>query len=260
MSELLNEIVEDSTGATEAGAVDSTIEGNDQSATQEDAAENLPETIVYDIDGEEVSLDDIKKWKSGHMKDADYTKKTQSLAGERKAFLEKQEQLGKELEFFTAMKGEIEDLVMGDLKGVDLNALLDDDATEYLKTKERMESRKSKLTELKGKFSELEQRQLQAAQSQLHETLGWADPEKRQSDIDHIVSYAKDVGLTDSEFAQVKNPKVMATLLDAAKYRKLKQGQPETTKKVKQAPKTSKPSTKTPTKKLTQWQRMYGAD
>jgi Fe-S-cluster formation regulator IscX/YfhJ len=41
------------------------------------------EEPVFDIDGEQVKLSDIKSWKSGHLMQADYTRKSQELAKER---------------------------------------------------------------------------------------------------------------------------------------------------------------------------------
>jgi hypothetical protein len=50
--------------------------GADQEAGQADTdAKNMVE-----IDGEKVSLDQIKEWKKGHMMEADYRRKTQELA------------------------------------------------------------------------------------------------------------------------------------------------------------------------------------
>lgn len=42
-----------------------------------------PETVT--IDGETYNLEDVRKWKSGHLMESDYTKKTMALAQERKA-------------------------------------------------------------------------------------------------------------------------------------------------------------------------------
>ena len=262
MTDQIETPVEDSNGATETEeALDNTVtEGDDQSAPQTDEEQELPEILVYDIEGEEVSLDDIKKWKSGHMKDADYTQKTQTLAKERKELQTKAEKIDQTLEFLNSMDKDIESLVMGDLKDVDLNALLEDNTQEYLKTKERMDSRKGKLGELRQKFSELQSARIAESQRQLSDSLGWSDPEKRQSDITAITAYVEEQGITDDEFMKVTSPKIMQALLKAAKYEKLTKDKAVATKKVKQAPKTSKPSTTTTKAPLKPWERMYGTD
>ena len=253
---------EDSIGATEAPeAVDTDIEGTDQSAATEEGEQDLPEEFVYDIDGEEVSLDTIKEWKAGTMKNADYTQKTQALAADRKALTEKSDAFEEKLQMLTDMESEIESLVMGDLGKVDLNALLDDgDTAEYLKAKEQMDTRKSKLSALMEKRSELIRKQDAENAKQLHDSLGWSDATKKDADVKALNAYAKEIGLSQAEFNKIRSPKIIEALIDGAKYRKLTTDKPATTKKVRQAPKTPKPSASTPKTNLKPYEMMYGPD
>lgn len=58
-----------------------------QEVTETPVVEETPEVIVpteYDIDGEKYSLDDIREWRKGNMRQSDYTKKTTELANQRK--------------------------------------------------------------------------------------------------------------------------------------------------------------------------------
>ena len=41
---------------------------------------------VLELDGEEYELDQVRTWKKGHMMQSDYTKKTTTLAEERRTF------------------------------------------------------------------------------------------------------------------------------------------------------------------------------
>ena len=62
------------------------LSGNEESTDidSEDETTDIDSDLFYDVDGEEVSATQIKAWKSGAMKDADYTRKTQELAEQRK--------------------------------------------------------------------------------------------------------------------------------------------------------------------------------
>lgn len=50
--------------------------------------ESVTEVPKYNIDGEEYTLEQIKEWKLGNMRQADYTKKTQEIAKQKKEMQE----------------------------------------------------------------------------------------------------------------------------------------------------------------------------
>jgi hypothetical protein len=53
------------------------------------------EEPTYDIDGEKYTLSQLKEWKAGNMKDADYRKKTTELANQRRQYEQEKEQLAR---------------------------------------------------------------------------------------------------------------------------------------------------------------------
>jgi hypothetical protein len=63
--------VTESTGSPEAEATLKS-ESTSQSSAIDDDQSDLSE-VYYEVDGEEVSAADIKKWKSGHLMQSDYT-------------------------------------------------------------------------------------------------------------------------------------------------------------------------------------------
>ena len=263
--EIIEEIVEDSTGATEAEeAVDTStvIEGDeDTSAATEGEESDLPEEVYYEIDGEEVSAADIKKWKSGHMKDADYTQKTQALSESKKALETQQKKLAEGLEMLESMESDIQALALGDLNRDQLDELLaNDDTAGYLKLKGQIDKRGKAFEELKAKYSKLKSEVANESANQLAQSLGWQDQAKRQADIEAITSYVKDTGITEQEFERVTSPKVMEAILKASKYDKLMANKEKVIKRVVKAPKVTKPSTSNSKPNLKPWERMYGAD
>lgn len=59
--------------------------------TEEDSTEVEAKPSEYDIDGEKFTVDQIKEWQKGNMRQSDYTKKTQEIAQWRKENSEAQE-------------------------------------------------------------------------------------------------------------------------------------------------------------------------
>lgn len=68
--------------ATDNLVTDTVTEPVETEQTETQTEENLPSK--YDIDGEEFTIDEIREWKKGNLRQADYTKKTTELAKQRK--------------------------------------------------------------------------------------------------------------------------------------------------------------------------------
>lgn len=59
----------------------------DQTTQQEQTQETSTEEVIPDkliVDGEEITLDDVKEWRKGYMRNSDYTQKTQTVAAQRR--------------------------------------------------------------------------------------------------------------------------------------------------------------------------------
>lgn len=258
MTEEIEEFTEDSTGATEVDH--EAQESEAESVETETEQGDLPEEVYYEIDGEEVSAEDVKKWKAGHLMQSDYTKKTQALSEERKAFEASREAFDQKLEVLSSIEADIEALALGDLKEADLDKILAEEGTEeYLRVQREMEKRKAGISALTKKYQAVQNEYLKESYQQLSDSLGWSDETKREKDIAAIQSYTKDAGITQNEFDKVTNPKIMVALVEASKYRDLMKKKDEVAKKVVKAPKVSKPSApKSSNKPLSLAERMYG--
>lgn len=230
-----------------------------QSDATTDESSDLPEDLYYDIDGEEVSAADIKKWKSGHLMQSDYTRKTQALADERKRFQSERDELDSKLEMLRSAEADLEGLIMADLQGENLDELREYDVSKYLKVTETQKQRAAKLAEISQKFAKAQHELADRGFKQLSESLGWeANPEKFESDKKAISDYAKATGITDRDFQKINSPAVMSAILEAAQYRKLKESNPTETKRVKAPPKVLKPAKSVSQRPLSLAERMYG--
>ena len=247
---------EESDGSTEVAANTQESESNSQA----DATEDEQSALVYDIDGEEVSAAEIKKWKSGHLMQSDYTRKTQKLAEERAKHQTDRDALESKLELLSAVEGDLNELILGDLSKVDLEYLRETDVSEYLRVKDLKDQRGKKMAELSQKVLKAQQDLADKSFKQLSESLGWSEPTKFDADKKSIQEYAKLTGITDKDFQKVTSPAVMTAILEAAKYRKLMESKPTETKKVKQAPRIAKPSSSQQTKSLKDYEIFYGSN
>ena len=238
----------------ESEPVEPTETAPEQSAEPEATEE---EVIQYlELDGNEYDLSEVRKWRDGHLMQKDYTKKTQTLAEERKSIEAEKanlQNLLKDKAEITEMKNLLTVLVNED-EAIDWEDLKANDLERYVELKETAEKRRKALNELKSKPTEtvMDPATAAAEQKKLFSlNPGWFD-EKGQptdaynSDAKLINDWASSAGFTTNEFSQMKAHH-LNTVLKAAKYDQLQ----EKGRKIKEVrdkvpivtkPKTAKPN------------------
>ena len=230
----------------------------EETEDQEEAVEESPKYRVK-ANGEEleVSLDELL---NGYSRTADYQKKTQSLAEQRKsveAERVKIDEAAKTRDIYAQRLQVIEQL-LSTQDTENLQELKDSDPIAYaIKVAERSE-RDKQLQAVQAERQRVSQEQ-QALQGQrLHQHIQ-SEQEKLKSTIPEfkdeakaevirrdIRSYAKSIGFSDQELSQVYDSRAVQTLYKAMQYEKLVAGKAGATKKVASAPKTLKPGTSNP--------------
>ena len=230
----------------------------EETEDQEEAVEESPKYRVK-ANGEEleVSLDELL---NGYSRTADYQKKTQSLAEQRKsveAERVKIDEAAKTRDIYAQRLQVIEQL-LSTQDTENLQELKDSDPIAYaIKVAERSE-RDKQLQAVQAERQRVSQEQ-QALQGQrLHQHIQ-SEQEKLKSAIPEfkdeakaevirrdIRSYAKSIGFSDQELSQVYDSRAVQTLYKAMQYEKLVAGKAGATKKVASAPKTLKPGTSNP--------------
>lgn len=237
------------TEVEESTEVDDTEES--ELEDQEDAGEDQ-ELLYIDLDGEEVSLDQVREWKAGHMKDADYTQKTQKVAADRKALEEERNSFNSEREKLSELSAQLEVLIAEDDE-IDWNELREYEPERYIELKEKADKRKKALDEIKAKSPEQEatnqltQEELQAESDDLFTSQGWKDKDgkldeaKYKKDQEMLLDYLNKQGYSQEEYSQINRAHHFKTLLDAARYQLQQKKGSALKKKVKAAPKVTKP-------------------
>ena len=227
-----------------------TVEASDDEQEEADESEDKPRYRVK-VAGEEteVTIDELI---NGYQREADYTKKTQSLAEARKALEQEKAQVeqARTLRDQYAQKLQmIEQVLQKQNKPENLEELKETDPIGYAVKVAEQNQREKQLQIVNAERQRIAQMQqaervqhLSSHVAQEAEKLAQAipefkDPEKGETVRKEIRTFAKSIGWTDQELASVYDSRAVLTLYQAMQYQKLMSKQPQVKKRVAEAPK-----------------------
>jgi len=235
---------------------------------QEEPEEEQEPTPTYKVkvgkEEVEVPLEELLK---GYSRTSDYTRKTQEVAEARKAVeaeRQKIEEAARLRDTYAQRLTVIEQMLSQGENAEDLASLKENDPIGYAVKVAEQTEREKQLAAVRAEQQRIAQQQqvehserlqahLQAESLKLQEAIpDMSDPAKSQAVKTDIRNYAKKIGFTDQELAQVYDSRAVTALYKAMQYDKLMSGKTEATKKVSQAPKMMRPGTSTPEAKETQ--------
>jgi Tfp pilus assembly protein PilN len=231
----------------------------EEAVEQEEEVEELPRYRVK-VSGEEmeVTLDELL---NGYSRTADYQKKTQSLAEQRKAVEAERvkiEEAAKTRETYAQRLQVIEQLLQQQSQGEDLSALKTEDPIAYAVAMAEKVERDKQLQAVQAERQRVQQEQMSHQQAQLQKHIqseqaklmeaipDFKDDVKAEVVRRDIRNYAKSIGFTDQELSQVYDSRAVLALYKAAQFDKLMANKGAATKKVATAPKTIRPGTSNP--------------
>jgi len=210
----------------------------------------------------DVPLDELIQ---GYSRTKDYTKKTQEVAEQRKAIeaeRSKIEEAAKLRDQYAQRLSIIEQMLQQ--PEPDLSQLKETDPIGYAVAVAEQTERQKQLAAVQAERARLAQQQqseqaerlkmhLASEAAKLREAIPeWQDEVKGEIIKKEIREYAKSVGFTDQELAQVYDSRAVTALYKAAQYDKLMKGKIDATKKVSQAPKMLRPGTSNPESRQTE--------
>lgn len=186
---------------------------------------------------------------------ADYTKKTQQVAEQRKA-VEAERQAVEEAKYMRDAYAErlqaIEQLLSTQMQGEDIESLKDSDPIGYaVKVAERQQY-KEQLAAVQAEQQRIAYQQQAEQQQQLQSFLAhqaeilskalpeYTDPVKGENLRSDLRTFAKNLGFSDAELGQVRDARQVMALYKAMQYDKLQQAKPQVNKRVNEAPKNVK--------------------
>jgi hypothetical protein len=268
--------VENEEVATEA------VEETDEEALEEEVdeeSEDEPEDTDEDdedSDEDEVEVEERKTYRvkaggeekdvtlaelvSGYQKGDDYTKKSQTLAEQRKV-VEAEAKAIQEAqhlrEQYAQRLNQVQTILsQGKNSEEDLQLLKENDPIAYaVRVAENTEANKkiqlvqqeqARLAQESNQHIANQQAQFVANQSKMlvEKVKEFSDPKKAEQLKNDIRSFGKSVGFTDNELAQVYDHRHVIILQKAMEYDKLQKANPSVTKKLSKAPKMAKKGNK----------------
>ena len=243
--EVITETEAEVTAPVEAEIDELETDESEIAENSEDESSDEDEELLYiDLDGEEVSLDQVKEWKSQGLMQADYTRKTQELSEQRTALEADVAELANQSESLKVLAAELE-AVIGSEDEVDMDELREVDPDEYIKLKERNDKRKELLSKAKESFTAtkpVSDADVKVEREQLFKNNPqWADKDgnltkEYESDSAILYDYLKKEGWTQDEFSEVYQARHLQALFKAAKFDALQGKTKAITKKVRKAP------------------------
>lgn len=246
---------------SEAESDESEDYSDDAEVEQEDSDEEV-EQPKYRVkaagEEREVTLDELIK---GYQLGTDYTKKSQTVAEERKA-VEADRQRIEEAKVLRDQYAQrlqlIEQMLNQQPETENLDYLKENDPIGYAVKVAELSQREKQLNQVRVERERIMQQQMIEQQQTLQQKVAeeaqklasvlpeFVDPQKGDVVRKEIRSYGKQLGFSDDELANVYDSRAVLTLWKAMQYDKLQSAKPGITKKVNEAPKAIKPGVAQP--------------
>ena len=218
-------------------------------ADQEEASEdeNAIEEQTTDlhqvvINGEKIDVD-LEELKAGYQKDADYRRKTEEIAIEKRELKSEEDRLKNQystkMEDLNSLVVTLNAEINNDMNSKELDALWDEDPTEAAKIDRRIQKRKQTIQQAQQKLREHQQTQFQEIlreeQKKLHlKHPEIADPIKGATVKSNIMNYLSSKGFSNEDVARIYDSRYFDVIMDGMNFNKSKSVKPGlVSKKVK---------------------------
>ena len=220
-----------------------TQEVADEASEDENAIEeqttDLHQVIV---NGEKIDVD-LDELKAGYQKDADYRRKTEELAIEKREVRAEEDRLKNQystkMEDLNSLVATLNAEINNDMNSKELDALWEEDPTEAAKVDRRIQKRKNTIQQAQQKLREHQQAQFQEIlreeQKKLHlRHPEIADPIKGNTVKSNIMNYLSSKGFSNEDVARIYDSRYFDVIIDGMNYNKSKSVKPGlVSKKVK---------------------------
>ena len=249
----------DSDTEVESDEVDYTESENVEDTQEEVSTE--PEMYTVRVNGENVDVT-LEELQNGYSRTADYTKKSQTLAEQRKQFEQQAQQIQAERQALAENLKAVEQFLSNPVPEPDAN-LINSDPSEYLRQKDAFEKHQATVKAVRDEQQRIATQQqqdlvqqytknLEVEKTRLMERIPeWTNSDVATKEKQSITNYARKLGFTDNELSQASDSRAIEILRKAWLYDNLMAKNQVAKKKVTKAPKMAKgnvPTTKSETK------------
>ena len=205
-----------------------TLEVADEEQASED--ENAIEEQTTDlhqvtVNGEKIDVD-LDELKAGYQKDADYRRKTEEIAIEKRELKSEEDRLKNQ---YSTKMDDLNSLVVtlnaeinNDMNSKELDALWDEDPTEAARVDRKIQKRKQSIQQAQQKLREHQETQFQEIlkneQKKLHlRHPEIADPIKGAKVKSNIMGYLSSKGFSNEDVARIYDSRYFDVIMDGMK-------------------------------------------
>ena len=221
------------------------VEGEDEEAEEEAPRD---EKFVVKVDGKEIEVPKEELIR-GYQREADYTRKTQKLAEERKLVESEFQQVRGEREQYAQVLGQLQNKLQEfEPQEPDWNRLEVEDPTEYARQWTSHQRRQQQKFAVQAEQMRLQQLYQVESQKQIQNVLAqetavlkekipeWNSPEKAKAEGRALMEYGQNLGFTEQELNSISDSRALLALHKAWKYDQMMSKRPEFQAKIKKAP------------------------
>ena len=249
--EMQDELTEVDSAAPEEELQDSDGEQSDEVEAEEE--EDKPPSFTVKVDGKnvEVTLEELQK---GYSREADYTRKTQQVSEERRAFQAEAELVRTERQQYSQLLGSLQaQLQQNAAPQVDMDRLYNEDPIEWVRQKELArdaEKVHAAIVSEKQRLSHIQaQEQYQSMQAHLAEQQDamlkaipeWANPDKAKAEKTLLIEWGQKLGFSSDELKNIFDHRAVVALRKAALYDQMMTKRGNIRPAVNNGPKPAKP-------------------
>ena len=247
----LQELTEVDSAAPEEELQDSDGEQSDETEAEEE--EDKPPVFTVKVDGKnvEVTLEELQK---GYSREADYTRKTQQVSEERRAFQAEADLVRTERQQYSQLLGSLKaQLQQNAAPQQDMDRLYHEDPIEWVKQRELVrdaEKVHAAINSEQQRLSHIQaQEQYQSMQAHLAQQQDallkaipeWGNPDKAKAEKTLLIEWGQKLGFSSDELKNIFDHRAVVALRKAALYDQMMSKRGNIRPAVNNGPKPAKP-------------------
>ena len=247
----LQELTEVDSAAPEEELQDSDGEQSDETEAEEE--EDKPPIFTVRVDGKnvEVTLAELQK---GYSREADYTRKTQQVSEDRRAFQAEADLVRTERQQYSQLLGSLQaQLQQNAAPQVDMDRLYHEDPIEWVKQRELVRDAEKVHAAINSEQQRLStiqaQEQYQSMQAHLAQQQDallkaipeWGNPDKAKAEKTLLIEWGQKLGFSSDELKNIFDHRAVVALRKAALYDQMMSKRGNIRPAVNNGPKPAKP-------------------
>ena len=247
----LQELTEVDSAAPEEELQDSDGEQSDETEAEEE--EDKPPVFTVKVDGKnvEVTLEELQK---GYSREADYTRKTQQVSEERRAFQAEADLVRTERQQYSQLLGSLKaQLQQNAAPQLDMDRLYHEDPIEWVKQRElvrdaekvhaAINSEQQRLSHIQAQeqYQSMQAHLAQQQDAMLKAIPEWVNPDKAKAEKTLLIEWGQKLGFSSDELKNIFDHRAVVALRKAALYDQMMSKRGNIRPAVNNGPKPAKP-------------------